>query len=145
MNDKLTGKSILVLSDNDLLARAIELNLGKTWTVGVLLLTPESAVRRGSRAGVDRHADLIVVAMSSPASEPVVALSRASLGGRIGQVPILIISDRPFDSRSDDRIIHLDFPFDISRLRGKVAEILQVDSSISPPAQLQKERPSSNV
>jgi hypothetical protein len=145
LNDKLQGKSILVLSDNDLLARAIELNLSKTWTVDVLLLTPESAVRRRSRAGVDRHADLIVVAMSSPASEPVVALSRASLCGRIGQVPILIISDRPFDSRSDDRIIHLDFPFDINRLRGKVAEILQVDSSISPPAQLQQERPSSNV
>ena len=145
MNDKPTGKSILVLSDNDLLARAIELNLAKTWTVRVLLLTPESAVRRGSRAGGDRHADLIVVAMRSPASEPVVALSRASLCGRIGQVPILIISDRPFDSHSDDQIIHLDFPFDINRLRGKVAEILQANSRISTPAQLQQERPSSNA
>jgi hypothetical protein len=69
--------------------------------------------------------DLIVVAMSSPSSEPVVALSRASLAGRIGQVPLLIISDRPFHSEPDDQITHLDFPFDIDRLHDKVREILQ--------------------
>jgi hypothetical protein len=63
--------------------------------------------------------------MSSPTSEPVVALSRASLAGQIGQVPLLIISDRPFQSDPDDRIIHLDFPFDIDGLHDKVEKILQ--------------------
>jgi len=70
--------------------------------------------------------DLIVVAMSSPTSEPVVALARASLAGQIGQVPLLIISDRPFHSDPNDRIIHLDFPFDIDGLCDKVKEVLQV-------------------
>jgi len=71
------------------------------------------------------NCDLIVVAMrSSFASEPVVALARASLAQRIGQVPLLIISDRPFDSAPDVRIFHLGFPFGADELCAKVRDIL---------------------
>ena len=62
--------------------------------------------------------------MSSPASEPVVALTRASLTDCIGQVPILIISDRPLDPAPDAQIVHLDYPFDTGELHDKVKEIL---------------------
>jgi hypothetical protein len=47
------------------------------------------------------------------------------LTGRVGQVPLLIISDRPFDSVPEVRIFHLDFPFGVDGLRDKVKEILQ--------------------
>jgi hypothetical protein len=67
----------------------------------------------------------MIVAMSSHTSEPVVTLARASLAGSIGQIPLLIISDRPFDSAPDDRITHLDFPFDIERLCLTVREMLR--------------------
>jgi hypothetical protein len=123
MATSLAGKRILVLSDNDGLSRAIELNLNSHLEVEVVRLAPGSLGQEGSQA--DGDCDLIVVAVSSPNSEPVVALARASLGGRIGQVPLLIISDRPFDSEPEERIVHLDFPFDINRLHDKVEEILR--------------------
>jgi len=140
MGADLAGKRVLVLSDNDGLSRAIELNLERS-DLEVVKFALSSPRRQrcsepaSSRAyqGIEGQGsqnevgdfDLIVVAMSSPTSEPVVALSRASLTGQIGQVPLLIISDRPFQSDLDDQIIHLDFPFDIDRLHDKVEEILQ--------------------
>ena len=123
MGAGLAGKRVLVLSDNDGLSRAIELNL-KHSHLEIIRLALSSPGQRGSQAEVGDF-DLIVVAMSSPTSEPFVALARASLAGRIGQVPLLIISDRAFHSDVDDQIIHLDFPFDIDGLHDKVKEILQ--------------------
>ena len=126
-------KRILVLSDNDGLSRAIELNLEcSDLEVVKFALSSPRQLSRAYHGGQGRESqdevgkfDLIVVAMSSPTSEPVVVLYRASLVGQIGQVPLLIISDRPFQSDPDDQIIHLDFPFDIDRLHDKVEEILQ--------------------
>lgn len=119
----LANKTILVLSDNDGLSRAIELNLSKRLGVEIARLTPGSLKQR-RRQTENGDFDLIVLAVSLPASEPVVALARASLADRIGRVPLLIISDRPFDSDPDDRITHLYFPFDIDRLHNKVRELL---------------------
>jgi hypothetical protein len=119
----LAGKRVLVLSDNDGLSRAIEWNLRQS-QLEIIKLALSSPEQRGSQPEVGDF-DLIVVAMSSHTSEPVVALARASLIKQIGQVPLLIISDRPFQSDPDDRIIHLDFPFDIDRLHDKVEEILR--------------------
>jgi len=124
----LARKRVLVLSDNDGLSRAIESNLNSH--LEVVRLTLSSPGQRESQAELGDF-DMIVVAMSLPTSEPVVALARASLAGRIGQVPLLIISDRPFHSDLDDQIIHLDFPFDIDGLHDKVKEILQRGSEPS--------------
>jgi len=121
---RLAGKRVLVLSDNDGLSRAIELNLDNHLELEIVKLSASSLERRGSQVE-NGDFDLIVVAMSSPASEPVVALARASLADRIGQIPLLIVSDRPFESAPGDLIVHLDFPFDIDRLHDKVREILQ--------------------
>jgi DNA-binding response OmpR family regulator len=121
----LARKRVLVLSDNDGLSRAIESNLNSH--LEVVRLTLSSPGQRESQTELGDF-DMIVVAMSLPTSEPVVALARASLAGRIGQVPLLIISDRPFYSDLDDQIIHLDFPFDIDGLHDKVKEILQRQS-----------------
>ena len=123
MTVDLVRKRVLILSDNDGLSRAIEVNLNNHLEVEVVRLAASFLKRRRSQVKNGKF-DLIVVAMSSPASEPVVALARASLADQIGQVPLLIVSDRPFDSEPDEQIIHLDFPFDIDRLHDKVKKVL---------------------
>jgi len=120
MLSKLEGKTAVVLSDNEGLSRVIELALEKYVRV-VRLPNPPGQVEAFNEPG-DLH--LIVLAMSSPASEPIIALARASLVNRIGQVPILIISDKPFQSNPADRIVHLNFPFTIDGLYTKVEEIM---------------------
>ena len=120
----LREKRVLILSDNDGLSRAIALNLHSCLKVKTARFEPKSPQAWRLQTENDSF-DLMIVAMSSPTSEPVVALARASLVGLIGQVPLLIISDRPFDSAPDDRIIHLDFPFDIDKLCHTVREMLR--------------------
>ena len=119
----LARRKILVLSDDARLSRVIEVNLDGSPSVEILTL--DSLEQRGALA-VDEDFDLVVVAMSSPSSEPVVALSKASLARLIGRVPFLIISDRPFDSDWDARIVHLDFPFDVGEFCHTVERILAV-------------------
>ncbi len=122
MMANLARKNILVLSDNEGLSRAIELNLNGHLELEIVRLTASSLERQANQE--NDNLALIILAVSSLASEPVVALSRASLADRIGQVPLLIISDRPFDSDPADRIAHLDFPFKVEDLHDKVDEIL---------------------
>jgi len=120
MISKTAGKRIIVLSDNEGLSKAIEFNLSSNLEAEVVLLATNASLRYKAE-----QPDLMVVAMSSPTSEPVVELSRACLAGYIGAVPILIISDRPFEAKPNERIIHLDFPFDIAGLHSKVEQILR--------------------
>ena len=122
-------KKILVLSDNDKLSRAIEVILAsRDWAVETVASNPPK--QPGNQAKIS-NLGLIIVAMSSPASEPVVALARASLAKQIGQVPLLIISDKPFNSNSDVLIVHLDFPFVIDELYHKVEAILHRERQIN--------------
>jgi hypothetical protein len=122
MGVDLTGKQVLVLSDNDGLARAIELNLRSLWAV--VRRAPSGAGQPGSPSEAGDF-DLIVVAMSSPGSDLYVALTSASLDRHIGQVPMLIISEEQFHAAPNDRMVHLDFPFEIDELYDKVRETLQ--------------------
>jgi hypothetical protein len=116
-------KRVLLLSDHEGLASAIEWNLNGHGGLEVTSMAPGSSMPPGARPA-SGACDLIIVAMSSPASEPLVALFRASLLRRIGQVPLLIISDRPFHSEPDDKITHMDFPFDIDQLLCRIRQIL---------------------
>ena len=117
-------KRIFVVSDNDGLARAIELNLNDCFDTNTVLVVPYTSPS-GRDLATAGDCDLIIVATSSPTSEPVVALAKASLADRIGQIPLLIISDRPFDSDVDKRIAHLDFPFRVGELLKAVQRLLQ--------------------
>jgi hypothetical protein len=122
----LASKSILILSDSDGLSRAIEVNLRSHMAADI--------IRVGFQDSKNvENPDLVVLAMSSPGSEPIVALSNAALTAYIGAIPMLIISDRPFKSDPDQLIVHLEFPFDIDGLYAKVNEILvgQPKGSIS--------------
>jgi hypothetical protein len=120
----LRGKRVLILSDNKGLSRAIALNLDTCLEVKTMRFEPKSPEHWRLSVGNDSF-DLMIVAMSSPTNEPVVALARASLATQIRQTPLLIISDRPFDSAPDDWVTYLDFPFDIDRLCHTVREMLQ--------------------
>ena len=120
----LRGKRVLILSDNEGLSRAIALNLDTCLKVKSTRFKPKPPQDWELQAENDGF-DLMILAMSLSTSEPVVALARASLVGLIGQVPLLIISDRPFDSAPNDQITHLDFPFDIDKLCHTVGEILR--------------------
>jgi hypothetical protein len=125
----LAGKRVLVLSDNEGLSRAIKLNLNSSLEIKIIKYTSELPEKWDTQTKMNDF-DLIVLAMSSPTSEPVVALAKASLIGQIGQTPLLIISDRPFDSEPEHRITHLNFPFDIDKLCRQVNEILQAESVV---------------
>jgi len=120
---ELTRKRVFVLSDSEGLSRAIALNLSPYMEVTRFVLNLSE--RRLSRETTAGDFDLIIVAMSLPTSEPVVALAKASLTRWIGQVPILIISDKPFQPDQDNRIVHLDFPFKAEGFYNKVKTILQ--------------------
>jgi hypothetical protein len=119
MRTAAAGKRIVVLSDNEGLSRAIEFNLNSNLNAEVVLMATNASLRYKAE-----QPDMMVVAVSSPTSEPVVELSRACLAGYIGRVPLLIISDRPFESKPRERITHLDFPFDVDGLHNRVEQIL---------------------
>jgi len=114
-------KNVLVLSDDEMLSQVIELALGDLYqTRPVLLGSPEG---RASCADLE-DVDLIILALGSPDSEPVVALTRMALTEAAGQVPLLIISSKRFRPDSDVPIYHLDFPFDVRELRAKVNQVV---------------------
>ena len=110
-------KKIIVLSDDDKLARAVRVGLQKHGQV--------IGLGAGGRAADGLELALIVIALSAPASEPSVLLARAELGMCLGRVPMLIISDRPFPPEPAWRIAHLGFPFTSEALSRRAAELLE--------------------
>jgi len=119
----LLGKRVIVLGDHQSLCRAIELSFKSLLKMEVVETSPGALVQREGRRGAG-DLDLMVMATSSPDSEPIVTLARTSLLENIGRVPLLMISDRPFNSDRDTKIFYLRFPFDSGQLCDKVSEIL---------------------
>jgi hypothetical protein len=131
-----TVKRIFVLTDSDLLFNIIKANLQQP-KLRLGLHNPFSGAQPvETKANLVQTAcgdhqgdpfsevDLIIVAHSAHTSEPVVTLAQAHLANQIGQIPILIISDRPFEARPIQQIYHLDFPFDSAKLRQTVEDLL---------------------
>lgn len=116
----LSRKRIVVLGDRQILAEAIKLTLSKLLNVEIVERTADELVHQEKV----KDLDLIVLASSSPVSEPPQAVARASLGDALGQVSLLMISDRPFDADLEQEIYHLDFPFRHDQLCDTVREIL---------------------
>ncbi len=114
-------KRMLVVSDNPTMARTIEVVAGEEWVVAKAVLPNQDRRDKPEEYGCP---DLIVVALSSTASEPIVALAQAQAICHVGQVPVLIISDRQFDSDPDTRIAFLDFPFSVDELGDRLAAML---------------------
>ena len=120
----LDEKRVAVLSDNDRLAQAIELDLRHSLGLEIVTHVLDLPKEETNQVGSDEF-DLILVAVSSSTSEPIVMLTRASLVHHIGQIPILVVSDRQFDPEVYHRIFHLRFPVSAGELRNKVRDILR--------------------
>ena len=130
-----TTKNVLVLTDSELLFFIIKANLQQVHlriklhnsvSVAPSLETNTNLLQTVSHNQIDIFSavDLIIVAHSAYCSEPVVTLAQARLTDQIGRVPILIISDRPFEAKPVEQIYHLDFPFDSVKLRRTVESLL---------------------
>ena len=120
-------KKVLVLSDRDMLFDVIKINLEKI--PATVVRFEEETNGNSSRANNIDQFNLIVVASGSSTSEPLVTLFKASLTKQIGQIPLLIISDRQFDAHNPGQIFHLDFPFNAGDLRLKVKQLLSIAPS----------------
>ncbi len=119
----LPGKRAIVLSDNDGLSRVIEFHL-KSSLLEVTRVELAS-LRKTAQTDWTNAVDLIVVALSMPTNDPVTVMSQPPLERCVGQVPILVISKRPCYAVLSNRVVHLDFPFEIDDLYDSVAKILQ--------------------
>lgn len=112
--EALPEKRILLFSDNAMLTRAIERNLQNHW----VLIAP----------GADtptRPFDMIILALGVYDNEPLIALAQIGEGQSLGQVPILVISDRPFRPNPSLHIYHLDLARISQWLEARVETLLQ--------------------
>ena len=117
------SKKILVLSDDNRLARAIELILGGgEWVIEKFALSFREPPQP---QGNSDEAALIVVALSSPVNEPVTALNRVFLASQIAKTPLLIISEKRMHVQQSNLLVQMDFPFNVDDLRDNVWQILQ--------------------
>lgn len=112
--------TIIVLTDNEKLGRAVCANLPPHYQTSLWITSTPAPTLDVTAMSIS----LIVVALGSSVSEPVVLLGQAALGPFISHAPILIISDRPFRADTREQIHHLDFPFTSAMLSRSVNEIL---------------------
>jgi hypothetical protein len=125
MSVDIVQKSILALGDDEMLLRVIELALvDHSLEISSILIESPECQALGADFGC---VDLIILALSSFSSEPVVALTKASLTNVVGQIPLLIISRKRFRHDRDVPIYHLDFPFDVRELQARVHKVLSIE------------------
>jgi hypothetical protein len=117
------SKQVPVLCDHDALYAAIELKLNALPHVRVIRLGPNPPGQPAAKRPNGMY-DLIIVAPVPPISDPLSVLKNASLLGQVGQVPVLVVSEQPSRSETDDKITYLNFPYDMDDLTGTVVRIL---------------------
>ena len=125
-------KRVLILSDNDGLAKAVELNLRATKLPEGVQLETICCVPKTSEAAkrqvAEEDLNLIVVALSSASSEPALALAKNSLLHRVGYTPMLIISQKTSYFGRRNMATHMDYPFDIDQLQNALKDTLRSSS-----------------
>ena len=130
-------RKILIVSDHPQLARAIELGLQPRQPV-TWLARESSEAKLPSPDGWAA----IIVSLCSHIGEPLAALQRAGLTPCIGHVPILIVSERPFEAGPRDLVQHLDYPFTPEALKqavdGLLAQATRSDGRASETAGVHK-------
>jgi hypothetical protein len=122
--DNPVAKNILVLYDSDLLFDIIKSNL-KHIPLSIQGIGKKSFSEKIKVEFKVDNLALIIVAISSVSKgEPLVSLFNTALINQVGQIPILIVSDRKFDSDHEGQIFHLDFPLDVGELCHRVQTIV---------------------
>lgn len=114
------NKKIALICDDERLIKVISLAFDRKSFDLILCDCPGLQHQDGS---ID-NLKLIIVALASPMSEPIVEISRAALGKFIGEVPILIVSQRRFHPAISQQIYHMDFPFDVNALKKQAEQIM---------------------
>ena len=117
------SKQVLLLSDNEVVAKLINHIGNGDLSIARFLLTPRQSPK--NFAMTDRF-DLIILALSRYENEPIVVLAQAALSGLVGHIPILIISDKPFRSDPATQIVHMGLPFSLDHLNAQVRDILHL-------------------
>lgn len=117
---------ILLVGDSRFLLELVTANLAPLTTKTICLdSVPEAAPTRCAPGEANAlPLQLVVLALSNSSSEPVVILDQLGLTGIVGTVPLLIISDRPFQAGFGRRIFHMPFPFRATTLRQVVDAVL---------------------
>ncbi len=108
-------RNILVLSDNDLLLRVMEMHLRQPG----IKVSGRPLALAGAGAPII-EADLIVLALSGPNGA-----SWQSLADQASPTPMLIITDRFPDVHHGEHVHCLALPFDGTTLRRQVGMLLQ--------------------
>ncbi len=124
MTTDLAGKTVLILCDHDALYAAIELELNRLLEAQIIRLEPDQSACQTDHF-LTENVDLLIVATVAPHNDPMALLSKAALPGQVGEIPVLIVSEQPSRSESDDKITYLNFPFDMDQLTQTVEEILE--------------------
>jgi len=129
MDKAVSGKRVLVVSDNEGVARVITLALGQTALTTTRPLYSKKSVN--GRLPSEDWA-LVILGLSSFVTEPVMAYARTMLTDYIGRMPLLIISERPCLSDVSTRTWHMDFPFTLGELQNLVHQILRIEADDAP-------------
>ncbi len=121
------NKRILLLSDDGRVAKIIEAIQAHDLAIVRFMLQPPEQTEVSVPAG---RFDLILLSLSVYENEPIVALARTSLAGLIGHLPILIISEKPFQSDAATLITYMNLPFSVTQLRDRVRDILGLPQAL---------------
>jgi len=121
---------ILLIGDNRFLLELVTVNLRPAPTRVLLVSQHDDGTRPESAAALRCHEPqalrLVVLALSHTGHEPVIALAQAGLTHLIGAIPLIIISDRPFQTNPEQAIYHLPFPFCAYTLQQTVNDLLNL-------------------
>ena len=114
------SSEILLLSDSAKLASVIEMILYPNGHFQTILMD------RLDTEPLSAHRwDLMLIAFSQPADEPLAVLQRADLSPWVGCRPMLIIAPHLLPDSPCELVWCLEFPFDAQGLSNRVAEILK--------------------
>ncbi len=124
--------AIAVLSDSDQVLKVIQYLLaGDYLLTGVWVngATPRPPIPPGGFALPDLDSfGMVIVAAVQPETEPLVLLGQAGLGCLVGQVPILLITERQFRVTPTSRIVGLTYPFTPEELRRAVQAVCPIQA-----------------
>lgn len=120
------AKQVLVLSDNDVLSRAIELNLNRRLPLNVIGLEVDPLLQATNQIEVD-SADLILLIPVTAACQALLERALAALVERVGAAPVLILSDRPFPVATGCPVMEAPFPTGFQELHRQVRLALEKD------------------